>query len=152
MDSAVLVPDFASLSRVLNLSVRRRWTSLAFGAALAVSVGCGGGTTGTVEGQVMRSDGTPVVNARVTARAQGTGNWASDVTDEEGSFELLTSEKSANIPAGDYQVSVVEDEGDWDHPTKPTIAAKYNTPAASGLEFNLDAGESKTLELKLDPR
>lgn len=121
-------------------------------AAISVLVGCGSGPTGNVEGQVLRADGTPLVNARVTARAQETGNWASDVTDAEGMFELRTNENSTNIPAGDYQVSVVEDEGDWDHPVKPTIASKYNTPATSGLAFHLDAGEDKILDMKVDPR
>lgn len=105
-----------------------------------------------MEGQITRTDGAPVVNARVTARESETGSWASDVTDDQGQFELMTSESSTQIPAGEYQVSVVEDEGDWDHAAPPTIAAKYNTPTTSGLSFQLNAGEDKNLDLKLDPR
>lgn len=118
--------------------------------ALSIS-GCGNGGMADVGGTVTRKDGSPVVKARVTARSGVTGAWASAITDQEGRFELITNDEGTRVPAGDYQVTVIEDKGDWDHPNKASISAKYGQPNTSGITFSVEAGDRKDLNLELDP-
>jgi hypothetical protein len=119
-------------------------------ALLLAMVGCGGADTGRVSGTVLKQDGSPLVAARVIARSADSGKSAYGTTDSEGRFEL-GEENGEGIPAGDYDVVVLEDRGDPDSRRPPTIAAKYREPAKSGLRIRVAPGESQQLNLTLDP-
>jgi hypothetical protein len=126
-------------------------TSVAIAALLAMS-GCDASDRGGINGTVLRKDGTPLVGARVVARAQETGRSAYGTTDSDGRFELGSAEQDDGVAAGDYDVIVLEDRGDPDTRRPPTIAVKYRDPATSGINVTVRAGETQEMNLTLDPR
>jgi hypothetical protein len=129
--------------------MRRRRVFVA-GAVLCLT-GCGGADRGGVVGTIAKSDGSPLVGARVTARSDATGKWATGITDETGRYELGSEQPGDGIPPGEYYVKINEDRGSWDHPRPRTIPQKYEDPAISGLHVNVVAGEDAVLDVKLDP-
>lgn len=118
---------------------------------MLVIVGCGQDGKVRIEGTVKLPGGKPVVQARVIAQDVGTGKWASGVTDENGHFTLGTEKADEGLPPGEYAISIVENQKDWDHPTPPQISPKYGNPATSGLKLTVDGGENKPLEFELAP-
>jgi len=117
-----------------------------------MAVGCGRTSDrGFVSGTIQTHNGTPLKAASVIAVSSETGKSAYGTTDQSGHFELGVASKGNGIAHGDYNVGVVEDRGDPDNRRPPTIAAKYRDPASSGIKLNVTAGESKELNLKLDP-
>jgi hypothetical protein len=116
-----------------------------------VVAGCGASDRGGVIGTVLQKGGTPLAAARVVARSAETGLSAYGTTDADGKFVLKGDEQSDGIPAGNYDVVILEDRGDPDARRPPTIAAKYRDPATSGLRLSVEAGESNELSLTLDP-
>lgn len=113
--------------------------------------GCGPAGGAKVSGTVKQKDGTPLAKARITARCESTGRWASGVSDESGNFILGTEKAGEGLPPGEYTVIVVEDQGDWDHPSPPKISKKYANPVLSGLQFRLE-GDDTVLEWTLDSK
>jgi hypothetical protein len=89
-------------------------SSLCFGLALAVTVGCNGSSslpTVPVTGKVLMQDGTPVSGAEVTfLNTVHDGKPASGITDEQGNFKLATylnpQEKPEGALPGDYNVII----------------------------------------------
>lgn len=132
------------------LVLKYSWIVLLF-VFIAECTGCGSANTAKVSGTAKLADGTPLVKARVTARSESTGKWASGTTDQEGRFLLGTEVEGEGLPFGEYGLIVVEDRGDWDHPSPPKVSRKYESPATSGLQLKIDSGESQVLDLVLDP-
>jgi hypothetical protein len=118
---------------------------------LSECAGCGTAGAAKVSGTLKLSDGTPLIKARITARNESTGNWASGTTNQEGHFTLGTENEDEGLPLGEYGLIVVEHRGDWDHPSPPKISRKYENPATSGLQLQIDSGESQVLDLVMDP-
>ncbi len=135
---------------------------------LAIS-GCSGndgsysGPTGTVTGTVTL-DGKPV-SANVVFMNSIEGFNASGVADDSGSFSLQSNGNS-EIPVGKYQVGVtaadsgaemdpeaamkasLESEDGSIGEGSSTIPAKYNSPAGSGLSFEVKEG-GNNFEVKM---
>jgi hypothetical protein len=120
------------------------------GATLAICTGCSHSERATVQGRVTRSDGSPLVGATVTARSEATGKWGRGVTDADGYFELGGTTAGDGIPPGEFYVTIVEDRGDMGQ-LPATIPARYERPTQSGLTLTVVAGESKELNVTLDP-
>jgi len=115
-------------------------------------VGCGKAGSATVTGTVVRKDGSALVGARVIAISPETGKSAYGSTDGQGRFELGVVEEGDGIPPGNYNVTVDENLGDPDNRSKPTIAAKYRDPKASGIRLSVSAGQNAELNVTLDPK
>jgi hypothetical protein len=118
---------------------------------LAAGVGCSSSDRAYVTGHITKADGAPCTTGRVMARSSRTGKWASGLTDAEGRYELGTAEVGDGIPPGDYYVTIREVFPDSDKPPRPTIPQKYADASASGLTVSLQPGETKVLDVKLDP-
>jgi len=123
---------------------------LAAGAALAATYGCGSSDRGTVTGKLSRSDGTPLVGARVVATSPD-GQTAYGTTNDRGEFSLGAGKDTKGVLPGDYQLIVIEDLGDPDNRRRPTISAKYRKAETSALRVGVSAGEKVELNLTLDP-
>jgi hypothetical protein len=122
-------------------------------AALGASnSGCSQSDRAEVSGQVSLQDGTPLVGARVMATPTGAGKTAYGSTDDTGKYVLSVGEIGEGLPSGEYQVVVLEvsnrREGQMN---APKIASKYADSDTSGLSFTVDGGQSKELDLTLDP-
>jgi hypothetical protein len=117
---------------------------------LAVT-GCRSGDKIEVSGTVKLNDGSPLVNARVTAMSTETAAWASGTTDQQGRFTLGTEIAGEGLAPGKYRLSVVEDQGDWDHPQPPKISRKFGNPETSGLTLKIENNSLPPLDLVLDP-
>ena len=127
-----------------------RYAAIAAAIFSCVFSGCGKSGNAKVAGKLLRHDGTPLVNAKVIARCQETGKSASASTNEEGYFAMGAGGQSDGVPPGDYAVVIVENRGDADHRSRPTIASKYRDPAKSGVSMIVKAGDNKDLNLTLD--
>jgi hypothetical protein len=114
------------------------------------STGCSA-ERATVNGTLLRSDGTPLVGARVVARSNETGKSSYAQTDEQGRFELGGEEQGDGIPPGEYYVIITEDRGEGENRRPPTISLKYRDPVRSGVSFKVDTGQHTELNIKLDP-
>jgi hypothetical protein len=120
--------------------------------SVCIFAGCSGhADRGHVSGTLQKHDGGPLKRATVIATASDTGKSAHGMTDDAGHFELGIAQSGDGVPAGNYNVRIVEDRGDQDNRRPATIASKYGDPATSGIKLTVNAGESKELDLKLDP-
>lgn len=117
--------------------------------AIGLTIGCGDSNVGHVQGKILKSDGSPLIGARVVARSLATQKACYGGTDAEGGFELTTEESGNQIPAGEYEVSVIEDTGPMGM-GKPTVSPRYRSAATSGLKLSLAGGESKEVSWTLD--
>jgi hypothetical protein len=120
-------------------------------AALVMSVGCSQSDKIEIGGRVTRKDGSPLVGAKVTFRAPGSGRTATGVTDADGRYVLGTSKPGEGIPPEGYYVTVSEDLGTENAPISPTIHEKYTRPSDSGLKFKVQPGGETTYDIVLDP-
>lgn len=125
------------------------WVSL---GSLFVVFGCGSNNHGQVTGKIIRQDGSPLVHARIIARSDATGKSAYDTTDADGTYHLSTVQPGDGIPAGDYNIVIIEDTGDFENRKPATITAKYADPAKSGLKLRVGAGEDKELNITVDSK
>jgi hypothetical protein len=139
---------FLRIKNSLMLRVPR--TCTAFGALL-LALGCGSSDRGEVSGRVTRPDGSPLVGARVIARADATGKSANGLTDSNGSYVLSTVEPGDGVPAGDYKASIIEYRGMGDNMRPASISLKYGNPDESGLAFAISGGEEKVFDVVVDP-
>jgi hypothetical protein len=129
-----------------------KWSLAAVLFAICIYAGCASKSDrGRVAGTLQTRDGTPLKRASVIATASETGKTANGTTDQAGYFELGTVVNGDGVLAGNYNIGIVEDRGDQDNRRPPTIAARYRDPASSGIKLTINAGESKELNLKLDP-
>ena len=119
--------------------------------AAIVSTGCGAADTGRVSGTVLNASGAPLVRARVIARSAETGKSVYATSDSSGNFELNGGD-GEGLPAGEYDVIVLEDRGDPDVRQPLTVAAKYRNHETSGLKVTVKAGESIEMNLELNGR
>lgn len=120
-------------------------------AVLGHCVGCGAADGAKVSGTVKLQNGQPVVKARVTVRNDATGEWASGITNSEGFYSLGKESTSERLSSGEYRVTIIEDQGDWDHPSPPKISNKYTRPETSDLLLKVESGGSQTLDIVVDP-
>ncbi len=111
--------------------------------------GCNPSGRVSVSGRAVRTDGKPVVGARVIVRSPSTGDYGSGLTDAEGRFDLGGTRKGDGLPPGDYGVAVSEDLGSWESPRSRSIHAKYASPKTSDL--TLEVRQAMTWDLTLDP-
>ncbi len=131
--------------------LKKFWLAAAL-TAVCIDAGCARqGDRGSVTGTLQTSNGTSLQGANVIATSSETGKSAQGTTDQAGHFELGTAAKGDGIPLGNYNIGIAEDRGDPDDRRPPTIAARYRDPATSGIKLTVNAGESKELNLKLDP-
>jgi hypothetical protein len=114
--------------------------------------GCGSSDRASVTGKLLRSDGSPLVGARIIATSAETGKSAYGTTDKDGEFTLGVVQEGDGVPPGDYKVMIMEDLGDPDNRSRPTIAAKYRNPEMSGLSLSVEAGQNVELNQTLEPR
>lgn len=129
-----------------------KWSLAAVLFAVSIYTGCARQSDrGHITGTLQTNNGTPLKRASVIATSSDTGKSANGTTDQSGYFELGTVAKGDGVLAGNYNVGIVENRGDQDNRRPPTIAAKYRDPASSGIKLTINAGESKELNLKLDP-
>jgi hypothetical protein len=127
---------------------------LLIAAASLPLAGCGS-EKATVNGRITRKDGTPVVHARINLRSVDSNTpirTARGVTDDDGRFELGTSEKGDGIYPGRYNVSIVEDRMDRNDVKPRTIAEKYEYADRSGLTLDVARGERNVFDVTLDPK
>lgn len=127
-------------------------------------VGCSGGgnlDTAPVTG-VVTLDGKPVTSGLVRFWPEG-GRTAEGYLGDDGKFVLRTYEDADGATLGTHKVTVTHvsnekpQEPDYDKPEvfrrrsrdKPPIPLKYDNPEASGLTFEVKAGEENFAELKL---
>ena len=118
--------------------------------ATIIITGCGAADTGRVSGTVLNASGAPLVRARVIARSAETGKSVYATSDSSGNFELNGSE-GEGVPAGEYDVIVLEDRGDPDARQPLTVAAKYRSHETSGLKVIVEVGETSDFNVTLDP-
>ncbi len=85
------------------------------------------------------------------AFAAESGKSAYGQTDVDGEFELGVSEAGDGVPPGNYTVIILENRGDLESQAPATISARYQNKSTSGIEFTVEAGDSKQLDLTLDP-
>ena len=99
---------------------------------------------------MLNASGAPLVRARVIARSAETGKSAYATSDSSGNFELNGGD-GEGMPAGNYDVIVLEDRGDPDARRPMTVAARYRNHETSGLKVTVEAGETSDFNVTLDP-
>lgn len=120
-----------------------RWTCGIAAAIALLSSGCGvGERMHAVSGRVTAADGEAMPNVRVVFIAKERSLTATGRTDADGRYTLGTKQVGGGAPAGDYTVLVFDDDrgNDIDHLRPSRIAARYATPAASGLSARIESG------------
>ncbi len=120
-----------------------RWTCGIAAAIALLSSGCGvGERMHAVSGRVTAADGEALSNVRVVFIAKERSLTATGRTDADGRYTLGTKQVGGGAPAGDYTVLVFDDDrgNDIDHLRPSRIAARYATPAASGLSARIESG------------
>ena len=116
---------------------------------LVVASGCGGsGGLEELSGHVTLTDGSPLVRARVIFRSNEAGNFSAR-TDGEGNYTAGSASGVEGIAPGTYKVTIMEYQGDMDHPTPPKVALKYGLVRKSGLQVTVPA-EGGTYDIVLE--
>ena len=135
----------------MNHRDRRRWVHGAVLLVLVAVIGCGSSDRIGITGRVTRTDGTPLVGAKVTFRSPRTGRTAIGFTDEGGRYDLGTATAGEGVPPEGYYVTVFEDRGPIASMKPPTVSEKYTSYADSGLRFKVEVGGETTFDMVLDP-
>ncbi|HEX4414353.1 MAG TPA: hypothetical protein VH107_12040 [Lacipirellulaceae bacterium] len=133
----------------------RRYAVLSVAAAIAVFVGCRGGSMESEVSGTVTLDGNKIgpgtiVFAPITAHGRpATGSIASD-----GTYKLETS-RDAGLALGSYRVAVSVRKmpenvkrGDRPPPGKLLIPEKYEDDAKSGLQYDVSPGRN-TINVEL---
>jgi hypothetical protein len=136
----------------VGTSVRVRYAAIRRAAPIVVLLlllagGCS--DKASVRGRITRTDGSPVVGARVIFRSAATGKSAHGMTNTTGDYQLGVMEKGDGIPPGEYTVVVVEDLGEWENPKPSTVHQNYRHPSTSGLSVILEPRERRVYDLEL---
>ena len=125
--------------------------------AVAIVAGCGGPELLTVSGRVVFTDGEPVKTGRIEYNAVE-GPWrAVGKIDASGQFELATSDGTNALPAGQYQVVVVqvviaEDLSAAQHDHGRPVPRKYADYRTSGLNATLTKENAESQSIALEPK
>jgi len=138
---------FRQASGLLHVPSARR---LFLFGLIVVICGCGGsGGLESLSGRVTLADGSPLVRARVIFRSEDGGENFSAITDEDGNYTAGKPSGDEGIAAGAYQVTIMENRGDTDHPAPPKINPKYGIVRKSGLQVTVPA-EGGTYDMVLE--
>lgn len=119
--------------------------------------GCGGPTTYPVAGKVVFSDGEPVQNGKIEFRSvDGPARGMGDLS-KKGSFRLRTLEGDEGLPAGDYDVVVLqiimtEDLSLAAHDHGRPVPPRYADYFTSGLRATVEEGTSEDITITIEPK
>ncbi len=118
--------------------------------------GCGkGAPTVAVTGEAVFSNGTHLPDANIEFRLAGlaASYIAHGSIDQEGQFELYTSELGEGALTGDYQAIIIPRVHGGKHAVKiDSIPQKYHSYATTPLKFHIAEDESKNhFHIELDP-
>ena len=135
-------------------------TLLSIGLVLALcisTIGCGGPTIYPVAGNVVFSDGEVVQNGKIEFRSTE-GPWrAMGDLDTKGRFRLRTMEGDDGLPAGTYDVVVLqiimtEDLSISQHNHGRPVPARYADYFTSGLRTTVSADNSEAITITIEPK
>lgn len=133
--------------------------AVAFGLALVVGCGGGGGKTAKVSG-VVTYKGQPVKKVVVTF-TPANGRPARGETDEQGQFTLSTFAPGDGAVPGQHKVTLTRSGGSTPEPMPGTpeaatykpeplpFPAKYSAAEQSGLTANVEAGKTNEVKFEL---
>jgi hypothetical protein len=96
-----------------------------------------------VAGRVLTDDGAAVPDASVLLVPEGTGVHLTAQSDQTGAYRF-----TSRISPGEYRLVAVSDLSEW----KRQDAATAATLAANGVELQLGPRESRSVDLKIQPR
>jgi hypothetical protein len=125
--------------------------------AVATFSGCGGPELLSVSGRVVFTDGEPVKTGRIEYNAVE-GPWrAVGEIDASGRFALATSDGTNALPAGEYQVVVVqvviaEDLSAAQHDHGRPVPRKYADYRTSGLNATVSKENAASQSIALEPK
>lgn len=120
-------------------------------------VGCGGPTLLPVQGRVVFSDGELVRTGRIEYSAKESPHRAMGVIDDSGQFALVTADGERGLPAGEYDVIVVqlvitEDLSLADHGHGRAVPRKYADYTTSDLKALVSEGNYAGQEIIIRAR
>ena len=128
------------------------------GVSLFVAtVGCDGVALLPVKGRVVFSDGEPVRTGRIEYNASGSPHRAMGVIDDTGYFELMTADGEKGLPAGEYDVIVVqlvitEDLSLADHDHGRAVPIKYADYTTSDLKALVSDGNAEEQQIIVESK
>lgn len=142
---------------VEGFRLRQRSTGLLVGLSLALLLGCGGPDSLPVEGTVVFNDGEPVRTGRIEYNAVSGPFRAMGEIDDAGRFELITAEGDKGLPAGEYEIIVVqlvitEDLSLADHDHGRAVPRKYADYSTSGLRTVISEANSTQQEVVVEAK
>lgn len=123
----------------------------------AALCGCGGPTKLPAQGYVSFSDGEPVKNGRIEFRSIEGNYRGMGTIDSAGFFRLLDDNGVEGIPAGDYEVIVVQiimtDHLSLEaHNHGRPVPRRYADYYSSGLTQQVSAENASNLKVVIEPK
>ena len=118
------------------------------------SAGCGGPESLAVRGKVVFADDQPVENGKIEFRGVGSEYRAMGEIAKDGSFSLRTLDGVDGVPAGAYdvivlQVIITEDLGKAAHDHGRPVPRKYGDYFTSGLKVEVTPENASSIVIKL---
>lgn len=129
-----------------------------FAAALICTCnGCGGPVLLPVSGRVVFSDGEAVRTGRIEYSSTTSPARAMGVIDDSGQFELVTPDGYKGLPAGEYDVIVVqlvitEDLSLADHDHGRSVPIKYADYTSSDLTATISEENASSQEIVVEAK
>lgn len=129
--------------------------SCRFGAAflllLCGLVGCSG-PIGPAKGAVRFDDGSPVTSGSVEFRNRKSKQLYASRLSSEGAFELADKDGRLGVPAGTYEIVVVqvvltEDLAKEAHTHGHTVPMRFNDYYTTDLAMQITEGQAEPLEV-----
>ncbi len=117
-------------------------------------VGCGGPKSLPIRGKVVFADDQPVENGKIEFRGVGSAYRAMGEIAKDGTFALRTLEGEDGVPAGSYdvivlQVIITEDLGKAAHDHGRPVPRKYGDYFTSGLKVEVTPENAGSIVIKL---
>lgn len=118
------------------------------------TVGCGGPESLAVRGKVVFADDQPVENGKIEFRGVGSEYRAMGEIAKDGSFSLRTLDGVDGVPAGAYdvivlQIIITEDLGKAAHDHGRPVPRKYGDYFTSGLKVEVTPENASSIVIKL---
>ena len=137
--------------------LRRQDFGLLLSLGLVFVFGCGGPEILPVEGQVVFTDGELVRTGRIEYNAVDGPYRAMGEIEDAGRFELVTAEGDQGLPAGEYEIIVVqlvitEDLSLADHDHGRAVPRKYADYFTSGLRTVVSEANSTQQEIVVEAK